>query len=93
MNFEIHEMRTGAMLEKETEFFDAHRMEWVKTAEGKHALIKDDRLIGFFDSDEAAYKEGARLFGIEPFLIKDVLPQDPILNIPALTYGLINVSL
>ena len=79
-------------LEKEISFFEKNRCGYVDQHEGKFALIKGEACHGFFDSDRAAYERGVEMFGAEPFLIKVVLPTDPIDQAPALTYGLIRAS-
>ena len=71
-----------AMLETERKFYEQHRAEWVADHSGKFALVRENRLVGFFEDYESAFKEGLRQFGLEsPFLIKQVWPQEPVFAI------------
>lgn len=79
-------------LEKELDFFESKRAEWVQHHEGKYALVKEHELADFFDSAEAAYSAGIAKWGNVPFLIKRVLKNDPVEHAPALAYGLLNAS-
>jgi len=80
-------------LEKEQEFFEAHRAEWMKYHENKFALVVGDELTGMYDTPQAAYEAGVDRFGNVPMLIKQVLTTDPVILIPALTLGLIDANL
>jgi hypothetical protein len=77
-------------LESEMAYFDEHRKELVAKAEGKFILIKENKECGFYDDELTAYKAGVDLFGLEPFLIKEVLLEDRIHEIPAHYLGLMN---
>jgi len=81
------------VLESEMAYFNEHRKELLAKAEGKFVLIKGDKEYGFYDDDEQAYKAGVELFGLQPFLIKEVAVKDQIHEIPALDLGLIHASL
>ena len=81
------------MFEVESKFFDEHRDEWTKVALGKFVLIKANEAYGFYDTDEKAYEKGAELFGVDPFLIKQILPTDTIETSPAYCLGLIHAIL
>jgi hypothetical protein len=76
-------------LEQELEFFEKHRREWVKEHEGKFALIKDQTLVDTFDTAENAYVAALERFGNVPVLIKQIVSEDPVQHLPALSYGLI----
>lgn len=77
-------------LQVEREFFKANQAEWIKIHSGKFVLVKGEKLIGVFDSDQKAVAEGLRLFGSESFLVRGVDEQDETLRIPALMFGLLN---
>ena len=79
-------------LEHELELIEKNRKEYLRNHEGKYALIKGSVCHGFFDSANAAYEQGVELFGVEPFLIRQVLEVDQINEAPALMYGLICAS-
>jgi len=75
-------------LESEMAYFNEHRQEFLEKAFGKFVLIKGQKEYGFYDDDVEAYKAGVELFGLEPFLIKEVLAEDQIHEIPAHYLGL-----
>ena len=77
-------------LQTELLYFDAHRKEWTEHHQGKFVLIKSQDMAGVFDSWENACAEGVRMWGNVAFLVKQILPKDPVESAPALTYGLIN---
>jgi len=53
-------------------------------------LVKAKNLHGVYDTQEAAYAEGVVTFGIEPFLIKQILPEDEVHHLPAYHLGLMH---
>ena len=61
-------------LEKERKVFDSHIEDWRKTNLGQFVLIKDEKLLGFFKSANAAFEKGTDLFGLEEFFIEQILP-------------------
>jgi len=80
------------MFEQELAYYNEHRAEFLSKYEWKHLLIKGQELIGVFDDAEAAYVEGLRRFGNNPFLIKQVLREEPVQQIPALSLGILLAS-
>lgn len=59
-------------LERELRYFEEHRFELLQHAAGKFALIKNEALIGIFDSETAAIRQGYELLGNVAFLVKQV---------------------
>ncbi len=80
------------VLERELAHFEKHRLEWLDHHRGKFALIHGEHLEDTYDTPEAAYQAGIKLWGNVPFLIKQILPEDPIEQSPALMYGLLHAS-
>lgn len=81
------------MLEKERQYFLEHRAELLSWHLGKVVLIKDEELIGAFNTIEEALAEGARRFGLTPFLVREVsAAEEKEINIPALTLGLLRAD-
>lgn len=76
-------------LREELAFFEANRASWLAEHKGKFALIKGSTLVGVFDTAENAYVEGVQRFGNVPFLIKQILEEEPVVHLPALTLGLL----
>jgi hypothetical protein len=50
--------------------------------EGQFVLIKGDQIIGFFDDDSEAIREGYCRFAIAPFLVKRVAASERVVYIP-----------
>ena len=81
------------MLEKERQYFLEHRAELLSAHSGKIVLVKDDQLIGAFNTIEEALAEGARRFGLTPFLVREVTAsEEKEVNIPALTLGILRAD-
>jgi len=79
-------------LEQERKFFKEHQAEWQKAYAGKFVLVKGEALCGVFDSDSTAVSEGIRRFGLEPFLVRNVVEKEEAIHIPALMFGLLNAN-
>ena len=60
------------MLRGETDYLRDNAEKFLERYLGKTILLKGSRLVGVFESDQAARKEGIRMFGREPFLIRRV---------------------
>jgi len=74
-------LRRGSMskvMEKEAEIFDANLKIWRKDQMGQFVLIKGDKVIGFFDSLDGAFKKGTETFGLDNFFVKQVFPADSV---------------
>jgi len=56
---------------------------------GRVVLIHGEDLIGVFDSDAEAVREGTRRFGREPFLVRQVRAEEPVISNPALDLGIL----
>jgi hypothetical protein len=69
------------VLEKERLYFESHRTEFLEKHENLFVLIKGEQMIGAFPDAESAYTEGISRFGMEPFLVKQVLRTEPISSI------------
>ncbi len=63
----------ATMLEKELETYEAHKSELLGTDRGRFVLIKNDQVHGTFDSQMDAIRQGYRLFGNQPFLVKEIV--------------------
>ena len=59
-------------LEKELEFYIAKQKNLVKKYEGKFIVIKNERVIGIYDTELEAYKETQRTHPLGTFLIQKV---------------------
>jgi len=77
----------SAPLQRELAFFQSKRNEWLQHYAGQYALVKDDTLVKTFTSFDEAYSAGVERFGSEPFLVKQILEQEPEQSTPALFVG------
>ncbi len=81
------------MLDTERQYFAEHRAELVSRHMGQFVVIRDDELIGAFNTIEEALAEGARRFGLTPFLVRQVtVTEEEEVNIPALTLGILRAD-
>jgi hypothetical protein len=61
------------ILDKELKTFDQQRETLLGSAEGKFVLIKDNIVVGIYDSKMDAIAQGYQQFGNVPFLVKQIL--------------------
>ena len=80
-------------LQKELETYQQKLPELLQHSKDHFVLIKGDAIIGTYANFELAYTEGLAKFGLQPFLIKKVRENEPLEQIPALTYHLSHASL
>lgn len=69
-------------LDIELGYFDQHRKEWFEHHAGKFVLLKGTTVHDFYDTRDMAYKVGCEIWGLVPFLIKEVQLQDKVLFMP-----------
>ena len=68
-----------ARLAVELEYFSQRKAEWLGCKTGHYVVIKDSTPLGFYQTFEAAYRAGARAYGIETdFLVKQILEYEPV---------------
>ena len=80
-------------LQVELNYFEAHKEEWLDKHKGKFLLIKGEELIDVFSSLDDAYKAGVKLYGNQPFFIKQLFEVDTTNQIPSLMLGIIHANL
>ncbi len=66
----------------EEKVFLQKKEEFLKEAEGKYVVINGTEVGGFFDSYGDAILEGYEVFKTVPFLIKQVLKEEPYFCVP-----------
>lgn len=75
-------------LETETKFFDVNRAQWVADGhEGKWAVVRDSKLLDFYDSLETGYEAGMAAFKPGTFLLKQVTLKDDVETIQRAYWG------
>jgi hypothetical protein len=77
------------MLDTERQYFEQHREELLRQYPGKFVVIKENELLGSFDSIQDALGTGARQFGMSPFLVRRTDESPKEISIPALTLGIL----
>jgi len=65
-------------LDREGTVFSANAVEWRRTQLGRFVVIHADEIAGFFNSLPEAFAEGTKRYGLEPFLVRQILPEDPV---------------
>lgn len=61
-------------LEREFQYFLQHQKELVEKYQGKVVVIKDDRIIGVYDSALQAVKETTKKHELGTFLVQECKP-------------------
>ena len=74
-------------LETELRYFNQRRSELMRDASGKFALVKGEKLIGIFDSENAAIRHGYEALGNVSFLVKRITEVDIPLNFTSFNLG------
>lgn len=80
------------MLEEERDYYDQSLHQWLKDFPGRVVLVKGTALCGVFDTEDAALAEGARLYGLQSFLVRRVAETQGEVLIPALTLGILSAD-
>lgn len=79
-----------SVLQPEVDFFEAHKDEWLKEFRGQFVLVKNRQRVGVFTAYQDAVNDGFRRFGNQPFLVKQVVENEPMVQVPALYVGAIS---
>ena len=62
------------MLEKEFKYYLAHQNDLVKKYKGKFIVIKNQEVVGVYDSEIEAYEKTQKEHKLGTFLIQECLP-------------------
>jgi hypothetical protein len=68
------------LFEDELRAYNAALPELLQRSSGKFALVKGDRVDSVWSTYEDAIQEGCRLYGLESFLVQQILPYEPVLR-------------
>jgi hypothetical protein len=77
----------ATVLDEELRTYETHRQELLGRAKGKFVLIKKDRIVDVFASQEDALKRGYEEFGNHPFLVKEIVEVEVPLYFTSLHLG------
>ncbi len=67
-------------LAKELQTYRRELPELLRGHEGEFVLIHGDQVDSFRPNENAAYEAGCERLGLEPFLVKQVLRTEPVLE-------------
>jgi hypothetical protein len=76
------------MLKRELETYEANKSQLIGKSNGKFALIKDDKVIGVFDTKIDAIRQGYERFGNVPFFVKQIVEIDIPQNFTSNLFGI-----
>lgn len=62
------------MLEKQFKYYLDHQEELVEKYRGKFLVIKDESVVGVYDSELDAYRESVKKYELGTFLIQECTP-------------------
>jgi hypothetical protein len=77
------------MLDVERQYYQAHAAEWTQLHPGKFVVVKEEDVVGFFDTIDEALAAGGSKFGLSSFLVRRVGETQETISVPALTLGLL----
>lgn len=77
------------MLDTERQYFQDHQEELLKAHPGKFVIIREQRVVGAFDTLEDALSVGTKEFGLSPFLVRRTDERPSEICIPALALGIL----
>ncbi len=70
-------------LEADLKFYELQKSELLKNHEGQFVLIKNQKIHGFFTTEQEAFAKGLELFGAEEMFIRQILKEEPKTFLPA----------
>ncbi len=77
-----------ALLDEERNYFEANKAKWLTRHKNQYVLVKGSELAGVFGDGQSAYAAGLERFGLQPFLVKQVLAEEPVVYLPMLSMSL-----
>lgn len=63
----------AGLLEKEIITYEKNKTSLIGKSKDKFALIKDDKIIGIFDTKLDAIRQGYQILGNVPFLVRQIV--------------------
>jgi hypothetical protein len=68
-------------LDRELETYHRELPRLLEGHEGEFALIQGDTVDSFWKTEDEGYEAGCERFGLESFLVKQVLRDEPVLEL------------
>ena len=81
------------VLDQERQYFESHKADFLERYKNRYVLIKGSELIDVFPDDETAYTAGLDRFGLQEFLVKQVLEKEPVVFMLAFSAGRLDAGL
>ena len=72
----VEDIIMTAMLDREFQTFQENKPNLVKNHKGKFVLIKDDKIIGIFENELDAVKQGNEQFKDSHFLVNEITDEE-----------------
>ena len=69
-------------LQEEIKYFEENRNDLVSRYRNLFVLIKGHELVGAYPDAASAFKVGVQRYKMEPFLVKQVLENEPVSVVP-----------
>mgnify|MGYP001039828237 CR=1 FL=1 len=70
----------ATMLGQELATYQKQRERLLEIARGKYVLISKDQILGIFDTEADAIRQGYQQLGNVPFLAKQIVEIEPVQN-------------
>jgi hypothetical protein len=70
------------ILDREQAVYEPNLPRWLQEHECEYAVVKGDEILGFFASRDKSLDAGYARYGIVPLLVEQVMPSEPIYQIP-----------
>jgi hypothetical protein len=80
------------MLEQERQYYEENKEAWLTRHRDRFVLVKGRDLLGVYNTIDEAISEGARLFGLDSFLVRQVRPFEEEIHVPALALGILRAD-
>lgn len=64
------------MLEKEYNYFNIHRDEFIEKFKGKFIVIKNESVLGHFNTMQEAISETSKSHELGSFLVQECIPEE-----------------
>jgi hypothetical protein len=69
-------------LQHELGVYERNKAKFLSQYPGFYVLIKGDEVLGPYPTAQAAYEDGLNRFKLQPFLVKQVLLNEPVGYVP-----------
>jgi len=79
-------------LETEIALYNQLLPKLLESSMGKYVAIKGNDLIGVFDDMNVAYRAALDKYGVTNFLLRPVRPDEPVLDLTNLQFGIVRVQ-